>query len=70
MNDLQRVQLQDPAIKPRLSRARTGRKVAICLLAVLIVSVMIAWLGFLGWGVVEMLQWLSSCIKNFWATYF
>ncbi len=70
MNDLQRVDLQDPAIKPRLSPARTGRKVAVCVLATLIVSVMIAWLGFLGWGFVEILQWLSACIKNFWTTDF
>jgi hypothetical protein len=70
MNDLQRVDLQDPTIKPRLSPARTGKKVAICLLAALIASVMIAWLAFLGWGIVELLQWLSACIKNFWATYF
>ena len=70
MNDLQRVDLQDPAIKPRVSRARTGRKIVVCLLAILIVSVMIAWLGFLGWGVVEILQWLSAGLKNFWTTYF
>jgi uncharacterized membrane protein len=70
MNDLQRVDLQNPTIKPRLSPARTGKKVAICLLAALIVSVMIAWLAFLGWGIVELLQWLSAYIKNFWTTYF
>jgi len=70
MNDLRRVDLQDPAIKSRRSPARTGRKVAICLLVTLIVAVMIAWLGFLGWGTVEILQWLSACIRNFWTTYF
>jgi hypothetical protein len=70
MNDLRRVDLQDPIIKPRLSPARTGKKVAVCLLAALIVSVMIAWLAFLGWGIVELLQWLSVCIKNLWTTYF
>jgi hypothetical protein len=70
MNDLQRVDLQDPAIKPRLSPAQTGRKVAVYLLATLIVSIMIAWLGFLGWGVVEILQWLSAFIKNLWTMYF
>jgi len=70
MNDLQRVDLQDPILKPRLSRARTGKKLAICMLAAFILSVMIAWLGFLGWGAIELLQWLSTCIKNFWMTYF
>src|SRR5207248_5279954 len=70
MNDLQRVDLQDPAIKSRRSPVRTGRKVAICLLVTLIVAVMIAWFCFLGWGAVEILQWLSACIRNFWTTYF
>jgi hypothetical protein len=70
MNDLQRVDLQDPTIKPRLSPARTGKKVAICLLGASIVSVMIAWFAFLGWGIVELMQWLSACTKNFWTTHF
>jgi hypothetical protein len=70
MNDLRRVNLQDPTIKPRPSPARTGKRVTICLLATLIASAMIAWLGFLGWGVVEILQWLSACIKDFRTTYF
>jgi hypothetical protein len=70
MNDFRRVDFQDPTIKPRPSPARTGKKVVICLLAALIVSVMIAWLGFLGWGIVEILQRLSAFIKIFWTTYF
>jgi hypothetical protein len=70
MNELQRVDLQDPTIKPRVLPARTGRKITVCLLTTLIVSAMIAWLGFLGWGAVELLQWLLACIKNFWTTYF
>jgi hypothetical protein len=69
MNDLQRVDLQDPSVKPQLSPVRTGKKVAVCLLATLIITLMIAWLGFLGWGIVELLQWLSACAKNFWTTY-
>ena len=69
MNDLQRsVNSQNPAIKSRLSSAKTGRKVAIYFLAALIVSVMIVWLGFLGWGFIAMLQWLLDYIKNFWTT--
>jgi len=70
MNDLQRVDFRDPAIKRRLSTMRTGKKVAVCLLIILIVSVMIAWLGLLGWGIVEILQWLLGRIKNFWTTDF
>jgi hypothetical protein len=75
MNDLQRsvesrVGLQNSAIKPGVSSAQAGRKVAICLLAALIVSVMIVWFSFLGWGLVAILQWLGDYIKAFWTTYF
>jgi hypothetical protein len=71
MNDLQRsVRLQDPSTKPRSSPAQTGRKVAIYFLAVLIVSAMIVWFGFLGWGILAVLQWLLDCVKNFWMMYF
>jgi hypothetical protein len=70
MNDLQRVDLKDTAIKPRLSPARRARKVTIYLLATLIVTAMIAWLGFLGWGVIGLLQWLLACTKSFWTTHF
>jgi len=52
-----------------LSSAQASRKFAIGALAVLIVAVMIAWFGFLGWGLVAMLQWLLDCIKTFWTTY-
>jgi hypothetical protein len=69
MNDFQQsVKSQNPAIKSRLSSANAGRKVAICFLAALIVSVMIVWLSFLGWGFIAMLQWVLDCIKNFWTT--
>jgi hypothetical protein len=75
MNDLQRsaksrVELQTPASKPRLASAQARRKCAIGALAILIVSVMIVWFGFLGWGLVAMLQWLLDCIKIFRTTYF
>jgi hypothetical protein len=65
MNDLQRsVKIPNPSTKSLLSSAQTGRKVAIYFLAVLIVSVMIVWFSFLGWGFIAMLQWLLDCIKN------
>jgi hypothetical protein len=70
MNDLQRVDLQDPTIKPRVLPARKGKKVVIGLLASLLVSVMIAWLAFLGWGIAEILQWLSIWVKSFWTMHF
>jgi uncharacterized membrane protein len=70
MNDLRHIDLRDPTIKPRPSPARTGKKVIIGLLAVLLVSAMIAWLTFLGWGMVEILQWLSVWFKSFWTRHF
>jgi hypothetical protein len=45
------------------------RKVAIYFLAALIVSVMIVWFGFLGWGFVAALQGLLDWVKDIW-TYF
>ena len=69
MNDLQRsVKSRNPPIKSRLS-AHTGQKITICLLAALIVTVMIVWFSFLGWGFIAILQWLLDCIKNFWMSY-
>ena len=69
MNELQRsVKSRNPAIKSRLS-AHTGQKITICVLAALIVTVMIVWFSFLGWGFIAILQWLLDCIKNFWTTY-
>jgi hypothetical protein len=65
MNDLQR-SAKEPSTKARLSFPQTGRKVAIYFLAALIVSVMIAWFGFLGWGFVAMLQRLSDYVKDLW----
>jgi hypothetical protein len=75
MSDLQptvkqHVELQDASIKPGSSPARTSRKVAICILAVVIASAMITWFGFLGWGVVAILRWLLECVKNLWTSYF
>jgi hypothetical protein len=69
MNDLQRsVKSGNPPIKSRLS-AHAGQKITICLLAALIVTVMIVWFSFLGWGFIAILQWLLDCIKHFWMTY-
>jgi hypothetical protein len=35
----------------------------------MIVSVMVVWFGFLGWGFISILQWLLDCIKSFWVPY-
>jgi hypothetical protein len=52
-------------MKPPLSLVRTGKRVAICLLAALLVSVMISWLALLGWGTVEVWQG----VKSFWTVH-
>ena len=72
MNDSQRtirshVELQGPSAKSRFLSKQSGKKVAIYGLAILIVSVMAGWLGFLGWGFIAISQWLWDCIKNLWA---
>jgi hypothetical protein len=67
MNDLRRsAKLQDSSTKARLLSPQTGRRVAIYFLAALIVSVMIAWFGFLGWGFVAILQRLLDYVKDVW----
>jgi hypothetical protein len=48
----------------RLSSAQAGRKVAICLLALLIVAAMTAWLSFLGWGTFSILQYIIEYVKT------
>jgi hypothetical protein len=60
MIDLRRVDLHSPIRAP--SSAQTGRKVATWFLAIFIISVMIVWFAFLGWGVVAISQWLLDQI--------
>jgi len=67
MNDLQRsAKPQASSTKARWLSLQTGRRLAICFLAALIVSVMIAWFGFLGWGFVAILQRLLDYVKDVW----
>jgi hypothetical protein len=71
MNQLQRsVKVQNMSTKSRLASAQTGKKLTIYVLAILIVSAMIAWFGFLGWGFVAILHKLLDCTQNLWQTYF
>jgi hypothetical protein len=70
MNEFPRVDLQDPSIKPRLSLKPKGTNLVIILLAALLVTVMIAWLAFLGWGLVELLQRLAFWVADLWAAHF
>ena len=64
MNNLRSIDLKDPRIKARSSSTRTRRKLLIGFLSVLIVSVMIAWVGFLGWGLMEILRAMATWIGN------
>ena len=67
MNDLPRsVKLLAPSTRPRLSSAQASRKASIYFLAALIVSTMVVWFGFLGWGFIAMSQTLMSIVRNSW----
>jgi hypothetical protein len=59
MNDLRRIDLDSP-IKARSAPERIGRTIGIWFLAAFIISVMIGWFGFLGWGAVAMVRWLIN----------
>jgi hypothetical protein len=60
MNDLRRIEAE--------SSIRVGRKVGTWFLAAFIISVMIAWFGFLGWGTLSLGQWLLEHIRSFFHT--
>jgi hypothetical protein len=70
MNNLSPVDLKDPRIKTQPSSGRAVRNLLIALLIVLIVSVMIVWIGFIGWGVVEVLKAIGIWIRNLWTATF
>ena len=53
--------------KPRYSRIDARRGLSIALVTALIVSVMIAWFGFLGWGLIELLRSLVGFVKHLWS---
>jgi hypothetical protein len=60
MNDFRRIESE--------SSIRVGRKVGRWFLAAFIISVVIAWFGFLGWGTVSLGQWLIEHIRSFFRT--
>lgn len=64
MNNLGPIDLKDPRIKTRSSSIRTSRKLLMGLLVVLILSAMIAWIGFLGWGAAAILRTTAAYIVN------
>jgi hypothetical protein len=68
MSNLLPFNLQDPRVRPR-SSSRASRKMVIGLLIALIITVMIGWFGFLGWGMVEMLRALAILVGDLWTTF-
>ena len=53
--------------KARFSLTGAKRGLFIALLTALIVSVMTAWFGFLGWGLIELLLSLVGFVKHHWS---
>ncbi|NOJ43690.1 hypothetical protein [Bradyrhizobium australiense] len=68
MNNLSPVHLPDPNIKPRSGSSRKTRRAVIGLLIALIAAAMIGWLGFLGWGMVELLRAVANFADTIWKT--
>jgi hypothetical protein len=65
MNGHQQARLHNQA-KARFSLTGARRRLSVGLLIVLIVSVMTAWFGFLGWGLIEFLRSLVGFVKHLW----
>jgi hypothetical protein len=70
MNNLQPVDMQGARIKVRSLSTPISKKVVMGLLAAMIALTMIVWLGFLGWGMVEILRSLAACIRSLWTAFF
>ncbi len=66
MNVPQQARLHNQA-KARVSLAGATRGLSIGLLIVLIASVMTAWFGFLGWGLIEFLRSLAGLVQYLWS---
>lgn len=67
MNGHQQARLHTRA-KARISLAGAKRSLSLGLLIVLIVSVMIAWFGLLGWGLIECVRALIGFVQHLWST--
>ena len=68
MNDLKPIDLRDPRIKPRSAPGAVKRRIVIGFFVTLIVLVMVAWLGFLGWGFIELVWAMGSYLAKLWST--
>jgi predicted PurR-regulated permease PerM len=66
MNGHQQAKLHNQ-VKARFSLSGARRGLSIAFLVVLIVSVMIAWFGFLGWGLIELGRSLVGFVKHLWS---
>ena len=66
MNSHQQARLHNRA-KARFSLTGARRGLSIALLIVLIVAVMTAWFGFLGWGLIELGRSLVGFVKHLWS---
>jgi hypothetical protein len=64
MNDLKPIDLKDPRIKSSSPAGATRRRITIVLLVTIIALAMIVWLGFLGWGLLEMLWAVGSYVTK------
>jgi uncharacterized membrane protein YkgB len=69
MSNPRPINLRKPSAKTRASSAQLGLKITIAALAVLIVSTLIAWLGLIGWGLVEGLRLTATAIYRLWTTF-
>lgn len=67
MNLHQRARLHNLA-KTRLSLTGARRGLSIGFLVVFMVSVMVVWFGFLGWGLIELLRSLIDFAEYLWST--
>ena len=65
MDNVNPADLRNAQEKVKRSPRLTSRKIWICVLSGVIVVAMIAWLGFLGWGLIEVLRVLQKLVTSF-----
>jgi uncharacterized membrane protein YhaH (DUF805 family) len=65
MDNLNPVNLRNAQAKFRRSSRLTSKKFWIWALSGLIVAAMIAWLTFLGWGLIEALRAVAKLVTSF-----
>jgi hypothetical protein len=70
MNNLEQIDLKDPRIKSSSPLGALRRRIVIGLLVATIAIAMIGWLGFLGWGLFEVLRPVVPYITKLWSTLF